>query len=253
MDFKRRGSLFQRRHDDVRNFDDELDTKLKSIFDQEPLFERLHSEPKWQKTKKYYSHAKNQAKSTARTLHKQPLVAKIAIIIALSSTSGLTYWTATHRPGANNNPKGPTISEVASVTDTQDASENGTKTAEPTFSVLVPTGKKLDELGGIERKSPAGDTVYTYADMVDGVRVEITQQELPESFKSDRGGKVKDLAKSFYAESVIQVDEIPVYHGYSDKTRYQTLIFTKKDKLIFILSPTKISDDKWVGYLVGLD
>lgn len=242
-----------RRKDDDLKIDD-LDKKVESLFgSQDLLFERLHTEPKWQKTKKVYEHASRHAKTAARTIHKQPVMAKVAIVIALSMTSGIAYWSATHRIGVKKDGGSAAVNEVASANDSQQEGSEGAQTAQPSFAVLVPTGKNLDDLGGMERKSPSGDTVYTYADNVEGIRVEITQQQLPESFKSDPAGKVKELAKSFYAESVIQVDDTSVYHGYSDKTRYQTLIFTKKDKLIFILSPTKISDDKWAGYLVGLD
>ncbi len=119
------------------------------------------------------------------------------------------------------------------------------------FELLKPNNP--DTKLNVVKISPAGnDPTYAYIDTVSGTEVRVSQQKMPESFVGDVDAKLEELAKSFQATNIIQIDEQKVFHGYSEKGKTQSLIFIKKDILIFIASPIQLSDDQWVGYVRGL-
>ena len=120
------------------------------------------------------------------------------------------------------------------------------------FPLMWPSGKSEKDFK-LVRVSPFGnDTVYTYIDSLNNQDIKISQQKLPERFKTDRDVKLKELADSFQATNVIQIDEQKVYLGYSESINTQSLIFIKKDLLIFIASPQQTSDEIWAGYITAL-
>lgn len=131
------------------------------------------------------------------------------------------------------------------------AGSNDGKTDEkPSFSILHPNGK--EELLEVTRKTPTGVLLHTYRDTVEGAEVEVTQQELPESFKSSPTAELEKMAKNFQATDIIQIDEAFVYHGLDEKTRVQSLFTIKNNVLISIRSNVKLSDDTWAGYILSL-
>ncbi len=120
------------------------------------------------------------------------------------------------------------------------------------FPLIWPNGKSEKDFK-IVRLNPFGnDTVYTYVDALNGLEIRISQQELPDNFGSSQDEKLKELADSFQATNIIQIDEQKTYHGYSETTNTQSLIFIKKDLLIFIASPQQTSDEVWAGYISAL-
>ncbi len=122
----------------------------------------------------------------------------------------------------------------------------------PTFSILYPGGKNEDDVGGIVRISPSGNSpVYTYIDTVAGTQVNVSQQQLPDNFKTDQEGKLKDLADSFQAKNYIKVDDVSIYHG-ENSSGVQSLIFIKANLLFTIRSAHKQSDDVWAAYVSAL-
>lgn len=121
------------------------------------------------------------------------------------------------------------------------------------FPLVWPSGKSEKDYK-IVRVSPFGnDTVYAYIDSLNNQEIKISQQKLPERFNTDRDVKLKELADSFQATNVIQIDEQKIYHGYSENINTQSLIFIKNDLLIFIASPQQTSDEIWAGYINGLN
>lgn len=122
----------------------------------------------------------------------------------------------------------------------------------PTYKTLVPDDKNISELGGWKRVSPPeSNPVFAYADKIDDVLINVSQQPLPENFKDDKKGKVKELAKSFSATQEISVDGNTLYLGASSKGP-QSAIMLKDDTLILIKSQAKINDDKWREYAKSL-
>lgn len=122
----------------------------------------------------------------------------------------------------------------------------------PTFSILYPGGKGEDGVGDIVRISPSSNSpVYTYIDTVAGTQVNVSQQQLPDNFKTDQEGKLKDLANSFQAKNYIKVDDVSIYHG-ENSSGVQSLIFIKANLLFTIRSAQKQSDDVWAAYVSAL-
>lgn len=135
-----------------------------------------------------------------------------------------------------------------------DSTENSSTAADlpeesPSFSILTPAGKSEEQLS-IRRTNPSNSaSSYTFIDNLQGsdVPFQVTQQEIPANFNLEK------TATDFQATSIIQIDDNRVYHGLSDKTKVQSLIFIKEGKLVLISSPQKFSDEQWAGYISGLN
>jgi hypothetical protein len=122
----------------------------------------------------------------------------------------------------------------------------------PSFATVLPAGKKIDQLGGWAKISPPGRSpVYTYADSIDGVRIDVSEQPLPANFRSDTAEKIDELANGFGATDKVTVDDRLVYIGTS-AAGPQSVITTKNNLLILIRSTSLISDSKWVAYIAAL-
>lgn len=252
MDFRGRNKRLV-----VDKSDDELlEDKIKKMFEGEPLFERLESEPKWVRSKAVYHKSAVGVRRAATYVNKVPMVAKVAVIIIFSVGVGGIYR-LTH----NGSTAPGTISEVAGVTDLSSVSGNTTAGGAssnklpqetPEFDILMP-GNKPYERFNIVRVSPGSDNpAYTYIDSIDSVDVKVSQQKLPKQFEYNPELELERVAKDFQATDIIQIDESKVYHGLDDATKTQTVIFIKDGLLVFIISPEKLSDDTWAGYILGL-
>lgn len=125
-------------------------------------------------------------------------------------------------------------------------------TETPNYQTILPSGKKIADLGGWERISPAGkDPVFAYADTIAGVPVSVSEQPLPDSFKGDVAGQVSQLATSYNATDSLDAGGVKVYVGTSTKGP-QSVIFTKNNLLVLIKSQQKISDPSWIAYVKSL-
>lgn len=139
-----------------------------------------------------------------------------------------------------------------------DTSSNDNKLADqptnaPQYNTILPDGKTSQQLGGWSRVSPPDEApVYAYRDSLDGVKVKISQQLLPDSFKSNPADKVADLAQQFNATTKLHAGRTTAYLGTSAKGP-QSVIFTKGDLLIFIMSSATVSDEVWIGYIKSLN
>jgi hypothetical protein len=138
------------------------------------------------------------------------------------------------------------------VSSEQSTGTNDGKTDEkPAFSILYPQGKK--DLLEVTRRTPTGVLLHTYRDSLEGTEIEVTQQELPESFKTSPSTELEKMAKSFQATDVIQIDQSTIFHGLDEKTRVQSLFTIKANVLISIRSAIKLSDDIWAAYFLSLN
>lgn len=230
-------------HSNVSELEDtQLTKKVEALFAHEPLFERLHTEPKWRKA---YSATVKGAKNTTHFVAKQKLATKAVMVIAL----GLTSFGAYKIFGNSHHSTG-SIVKVAGVTDqTAPTPTEKPSKAKPSFEVFTPNNA---DMVGLERKAPSGEDIYTYSDILDGVRIEVTQQQLPESFKADKDAKLASFAKDNDLINVIKVDQNKIYHGFIEKSKIGSLVFIKEDRLIFIQSSAKLTDDQWTGYYLSL-
>lgn len=94
--------------------------------------------------------------------------------------------------------------------------------------------------------------VVSFQDSIGGVAITISQQPLPQGLKEDTDNKVKKLAADFAATEVISTSNPTAYLGTSAKGP-QTVIFSKKDLLIFIQSTKEIDTHDWAEYITKLE
>ncbi len=121
------------------------------------------------------------------------------------------------------------------------------------YQTVLPAGKSVSELGGWKRVSPVkNDPVFAYADKIGEVSISVSQQPLPQSFKTDIDNQVAELAKKFNATTKIDASSTTVYVGTSAKGP-QSAIFTKNGLLILIKSQKKINDVAWEKYIKALN
>lgn len=119
----------------------------------------------------------------------------------------------------------------------------------PTFGYSLPGGddKSLDG----EVRYNKDRKVVNYKDSIGGVTIIVSQQPLPEGFQDQTADKVKKLAEEFSATEVIATANPTAYIGTSVEGP-QTVIFAKKDLLVFIKSDTKIDNHDWAEYITNL-
>lgn len=98
---------------------------------------------------------------------------------------------------------------------------------------------------------PDGTPVFAYTDEIDGVRISVSQQPLPEKFFESTDSQLDELAKSFNTTNEIAANGVKVYMGTSSKGP-QSVIFIKNGLLILIKSQSKIDDASWARYAESL-
>lgn len=192
-----------------------------------------------QKLKRAFQSVKN-SPSLQKTIAKftrLPQKTKLilgAICIGIILIGG--YWIATHNP--DNASKTMASSQAP-----------GLVPGTPSFSVLVPVGKTTQSLGGYIRgdKRP----LFVYIDKISDIQINVSQQPLPSDFASDVSQQVEQLAKSYKASGKITVGDTTVYIGSTVKGP-QTVIFTKNNLLVLIVSSDKIENDQWAKYINSL-
>lgn len=121
---------------------------------------------------------------------------------------------------------------------------------EPEFKTVLPSGKK-DETTNGSVAYDASKKVASFTDNISGVAVTVSQQPVPEPFKANLDDQVQKLAESFSANEIIASSTPKAYLGTSIKGP-QTVIFAKKDLLVFITSDSKIEKDVWAEYITKL-
>lgn len=127
-----------------------------------------------------------------------------------------------------------------------------TSTMKPAYQTTLPKGKDIEDLGGWKRVSPAKEApVFAYMDKIDDVTISVSQQPLPESFKSNPDAQVAELAKKFNATNKIETAGITAYIGTSSKGP-QSVIFTHNNLLMLMKSVSHVNDASWAAYIESL-
>lgn len=122
----------------------------------------------------------------------------------------------------------------------------------PDYATVLPAGKSIDQLGGWTRVSPPSSSpVFAYTDTVNKILINVSEQPLPSSFKSDTAGQVAQLAKGFNATEKLSIGSTIVYVGTYDNN-LQRAIFTNGSLLILIKSDTQLTSDQWISYVNSL-
>jgi hypothetical protein len=100
------------------------------------------------------------------------------------------------------------------------------------YATILPEGRTISDLGGWVRVSPEGTTpVYAYNDTLTDIAISVSEQPLPDSFKTDSVAKVSELAKSYNASATLAIGDVTIYIGTSAKGP-QSVIFTKSNLLV---------------------
>jgi hypothetical protein len=123
----------------------------------------------------------------------------------------------------------------------------------PGYTTVLPAGKTIDQLGGWVRISPSNaDPVYTYADTVNDVHVTVSEQPLPEKFKTNTTSQLAQLAQSFNAnQKFTAADNVQAYVATAESGE-QSVILAKNGLLILIKSAASLSSNQWVAYISSL-
>ena len=122
----------------------------------------------------------------------------------------------------------------------------------PDYPTVLPTGKTIQELGGWTLVSPPGrDPVFAYIDKIGNMQINVSQQPLPEEFKSDTAAKIEKLAKEYGASEKLTTSDTEAYIGTSEKGP-QSVILSKGDLLILMKSAVRIDNAKWEEYISSL-
>lgn len=122
----------------------------------------------------------------------------------------------------------------------------------PNFSALLPADKTIESLGGWQRLTPPGsDPVYVYADKLAGVRIRVSQQALPESFKSSPDAKLLEVARGYSATNPFEANGVKAYSGVSTQGP-QSVLFVKNDVLVLVFADEEIQDAAWISYINSL-
>lgn len=119
-------------------------------------------------------------------------------------------------------------------------------TTSPNFPVLAPAGYNS---AGIRYDSQR--KVASYSHTIRGVEVIVSQQALPENFKSDPQAKVSDLARKFNATKEIVAGEVTAFAGKSADGP-QSVIFQKNEVLVFIYSPIELDSQSLTSFITEL-
>jgi hypothetical protein len=122
----------------------------------------------------------------------------------------------------------------------------------PDFPVLTPLGAGVEDLGGFAKISPKDTpSVYAFRDAIAGVPIKVSQQQLPDSLRTDQINKLKELAESFNAKDPLEVGDNTAYIGASTNG-VQSVVYMKGENLVLIASDNTISNADWVTYIGNL-
>jgi len=122
----------------------------------------------------------------------------------------------------------------------------------PGYTTISPSDKKVDDLGGWTRINPPDtDPVFAYTDKIGEISINVSEQQLPESFRTDTDRQIELLSQGYKASEKITINGTIVHIGTSAKGP-QSVIFTKNGLLILIKSNAPISSDQWVKYISSL-
>jgi hypothetical protein len=173
--------------------------------------------------------------SGLHTSHFSPKRRRIGVVTAILILGVGSILTASHFLSDNSKEGKGVLSDSVQVT-------------APTFKPLLPDG---DTSKSESLKYDTNRKVMTYTDTIDQVSVTISQQQLPEAFKTDTDSQVEKMAKNFNATEIINESNPKSYLGTSIKGP-QTAIFVKNGVLVFIQSARTIDKHSWAAYITKL-
>jgi cytoskeletal protein RodZ len=168
----------------------------------------------------------------------------LVILVLAILIIGAFYTIRTKQNIATQATDGPT------PTSTQKASQPpGLIKGTPTYPVLLPANKNINTSDGWVR--PGDKSVFVYIDTINKVTISVSEQPLPDDFKTDTSQQMDSFAKAEKANEKITVGATTVYIGRSANGP-QSVFFTKNNLLILIKSGDVITNDQWAAYVNSL-
>jgi hypothetical protein len=119
----------------------------------------------------------------------------------------------------------------------------------PTYPILLPNNKNITVSDGWVR--PGDKAVFVYTDKIGGVAISVSEQPLPDDFKTDTNQQMDTLAKAEKANQKITVGSTIVYIGSTSKGP-QSVFLAKNNLLILIKSDDLITNNSWASYVNSL-
>lgn len=123
--------------------------------------------------------------------------------------------------------------------------------AQTTFNPLVPLENLTDESGKQatpEYRYDQAKKVLGYTTQYNNAVLTISQQQLPETFKSSPG-ELARVAKNIQANTSVETQKGLVYVATDEASQAQTAVFTTDDVLIFVRSDKKLDETEWKFYV----
>jgi hypothetical protein len=122
----------------------------------------------------------------------------------------------------------------------------------PEFNIVYPQDKNKEDVGSVAKISPPGaPPTYAYVDNIEGKEVQVSQQQLPDRFKTNQDAEFKEFATNFSANTRVDGDSFTAYLGISVDGQ-QSVVMIKDDLLILLKSKQPIVAETWSTYLSNL-
>jgi hypothetical protein len=145
----------------------------------------------------------------------------------------------------------PFIEHTGASNTTPEVKQTGTLVhGTPSYTTLLPAGKTIDQLGGGWVRNDS-QPLFVYVDKIGSTKINVSEQPLPEDFKTNTEDEVETIAQNFNITEKITVGSIIVHIGTFDKG-LQRVIFSRDNLLILITSNDNLSTDVWVQYINSL-
>lgn len=228
--------------------------KKRSILDEDEAFDRPETDEKkrvevsiklslpkahWDFLKTFKKKLENYKKNFSFKFLKNPrtyLIIGLAIFVI-----GIASFLLIKRDKNNN-------STNSEANDTANQVVEEPVSHDPPFSpALPPSGIDKEEVSYNPQRNFA-----KFDDSIDGIAIAVSQQALPEDFKSDPEAKLEELAKGFEATKIIQTGSGLAYIKETEEGP-MTIIFKKFDLLVFIRTQNKVSEASVVSYINNLN
>jgi hypothetical protein len=124
------------------------------------------------------------------------------------------------------------------------------------FNPLVPLENLTDNAGKQaepEFRYDKEKKVLGYATEYNGTQLTISQQKLPDSFKSNPAGLIS-IADSIKASiPPLDTQKGPAYIATNEKTKTQTALFATDEVLVFVQTSKVLDDEEWKFYINQLN
>ncbi|HMT56356.1 MAG TPA: hypothetical protein PKD20_05800, partial [Candidatus Saccharibacteria bacterium] len=124
----------------------------------------------------------NRRQHTSKAQQKKIMVAtSVSVVLIIITSVGLFSKKTT------------TPSSLGARTLQGGAPDDGRTDEAPDFTPLKPLGRE-GAVQSVTRKTPSGEIIFTFKDVIDEIGIEVTQQKIPQNFKENQAESLKEMA-----------------------------------------------------------